>query len=382
MKIRIYYIEFFLLLAVFSSVVQFGIYESSALFPATLIVVSALLFLKVNYFNLEKHVLNMLGFVALAFVYSLLASLLQQSFEAVVTFGFFTLAAALFTLVGYNAQFNLRVYYKYFLYICLIVCLMSFLSGFSVYQFKGVYSNENQMGLFASVLFGIYLIILIADSNKESLGYKALLLGSCFVFFIFMLASNSRTSLISALVPLGLLGLFSALQLVKFKYYSFWMSKSAAAKFALLALFLCGFYILFNNLGYVEPIITKFEATAANGDITSDRAYRWLIALQYISPIASGQQLYMGAGVGGVHNNYLHLSLVFGWIGALLFYTPFIYMLYRSVLEIFKGKNLAAQLCFFSSLYFIIFSIAEVGSAVFLIWLCFISFGYLLSGRK
>ncbi|WP_298973394.1 O-antigen ligase [uncultured Psychrobacter sp.] len=381
MKIKNYYIELLLVISVFGSVIQYGVYKSSILFPATFLLTSLLLFLRVNYFKINKKMIAFLGFITVIFIYSIIASLLQQSYVPIATLGFFCLAAFLFTLQGFNRVFDLHVFYKLFLFASLVFCILSFMTGFSIYQFRGIYENPNQLGIFSSALFGVYLLIVLDNNSKEKIRYKFFLLTSCFILLIFLLASNSRTSLISMVAPLLALGFIYLYKSTRFNKSSLIISKKSVRNFTIFTLALASLFFLLYYLGYIDPVINKFEVTSSKGDITSDRSRRWYVALDYINPVDSSQQQYSSTKAGGVHNNYLQLALNFGWVGTFLFYIPFLYMLCKSAIEVFRKNNLASKLCFYLTIYFMILSLAEVGSAIFVIWLCFISFGYLLSGR-
>lgn len=352
--------------------IQFGIYRLSFIFPAATILCLFLVFFQKELFKLNLNNFKVIGclYTFLIF-YSVLASFIQQSLEPLLVYGFFTLATLLCVLIPTYRKFNLRYFLNGFLVFCLVICLLSFILGISVFRFSGVFDNPNGMGRFASIIFGVYLLYFL-HTDKKNKFIRFILIVSIFIFLCFLLFSNSRASLLSSLIPLIILS-------AVYFYKSFSKNFRFFSKKALLYIFMTtifasiSLFTLF-RLGAFDELINKIYLTYTLGNITQDRSLRWDKAFDYVSFFGAGSQIYESSGLSEVHNNYLGQALLFGSIGSFLFFTPLFYILFKSFSKTISSSTLASQLCFFCSCYFLIYSTVETGAAIFVVWLTFISY--------
>lgn len=366
-----FFLSFALFLLTTASIVQFGIYPVGFLFPATVILSIFIVITQKQVFHSGLSQLRELFyFYFILILYSCLASLIQNKVDPLVNYGFFSLCVFTCILSANPPMFKLEDFFNKLLIIFIIICILSLFFGLTPYRFSGVFYNPNGMGRFASISFGV-LIIYLLNYKDKSLLIKYTLMISAFVLFIFTLFSNSRGALLSAIIPLFTLALifyFNSFRKIRFfkrktVYYATW---------SIILIPLTSYLLL--KSGALSEVINKFHITAARGDITQDRATRWHDAIPYINYFGNGSDIYNRTNLTDVHNNYIGQALLFGSIGAFLFFIPFIYILFKSIFYLKRKQSLAAQVCFFSSSYFLIYSTIETGAAIFVVWICFIAY--------
>lgn len=307
--------------------------------------------------------------------YAAISSIVNQSFDTFLVYGFFFLATFVCLLTSSIKFFNFERMLNIFLILSLFLCGISLVKGFSFYRFEGVFDNPNGMGRFASIVFGIYVLYFLSLNGKGL--YKYFVGGATVLFFVFLLSSNSRGSLLSALIPLLALGVIYFLSSFD-KGARFFSRKSMRYILYYVVLGVC-VLLVFLKLGFFDEIINKMTMVYELGNVTQGRSERWRQALPYISFFGQGASIYTSTDLAEVHNNYIGQALLNGIAGSILFFIPFFYISLKSLIINFHKPTLASRISFFCSSYFLLYSSIETGAAIFVVWLGFISYSVMVN---
>lgn len=358
------------------SVIQFGIYRASYIFPLATVLVLAMLVFQNGFYKVDfkKFKFILIVYILLVF-YAAISSIVKQSFDTFLVYGFFFLATIVCLLTSSIKVFNFERMLNIFLILSLFLCGVSLVKGFSFYRFEGVFDNPNGMGRFASVVFGIYILYFLSLNDKGL--YKYFVGGAAVLFFVFLISSNSRGSLLSALVPLLALGVIYFLSSFN-KGVRFFSIKSIRYIFYYVFLGICAF-LVFLKLGFFDEIINKMTMVYELGNVTQGRSERWQQALPYISFFGQGSSIYTSTDLAEVHNNYIGQALLNGIAGSILLFIPFFYVCLKSLIIDFHKSTLASRISFFCSSYFLLYSSIETGAAIFVVWLGFISYSVMVN---
>lgn len=358
------------------SVIQFGIYRAGYVFPLATVLVLAMLVFQNGFYKVDfkKFKFILIVYILLVF-YAAISSIVNQSFDTFLVYGFFFLATIVCLLTSSIKFFNFERMLNIFLILSLFLCGVSLVKGFSFYRFEGVFDNPNGMGRFASVVFGIYILYFLSLNDKGL--YKYFVGGAAVLFFVFLISSNSRGSLLSALVPLLALGVIYFLSSFN-KGVRFFSIKSIRYIFYYVFLGICAF-LVFLKLGFFDEIINKMTMVYELGNVTQGRSERWQQALPYISFFGQGSSIYTSTDLAEVHNNYIGQALLNGIVGSILLFIPFFYVCLKSLIINFHQSTLASRISFFCSSYFLLYSSIETGAAIFVVWLGFISYSVMVN---
>lgn len=380
--------ELLVLLIVVSSVIQFGIYRNALLFPfATMFALVAYFFLAGRKVVLYKEkILTPFTLLFLLILSSFFSSFKNHTLDPLLVYAYFSLAFFSIAILCWSASFNQR---RFWLFLGMVFLIFNFLNfyffGLSGYRYTGFFDNPNGMGRYSSIVAMISVLLIVyavkeswRDSEKAVI---ALLLCSSIVL---LLASNSRTSLISALFPLFFLSLaiFIKWILVSLIGPGFFAKKTTVKhSFLFFAFLVFGvIIILWNDLHY--EVYEKFSTTLYAGDLTQGRLDRWRVAFGNLEWFGRGRGVYEQLMLGEVHSNYLSQALIFGIVPAFMFFSIFFYVTLIAFLNFLRDGELNGAGAFICISYFLIYSLAETGSAIFVVWLGFLFFFLMLRESK
>ena len=369
-------LSFALIALIIGSLIQFGIYRAGYIFPFATIFALILLVFQNSFYKIDfkKFKFVSITYVLLVF-YAAISSIVNQSFDTFLVYSFFFLATALCVLTPSIKCFDFPKMLDVFLIVSLSLCFFSLLQGFSFYRFEGVFDNPNGMGRFASIVFGIYALYFLSLNGRGL--YKYFVGGAAALFFVFLLSSNSRGSLLSALIPLG--GIAVVYFLSSFNKGVRFFSKRAIKHITVYVFLGVCVLFAFLKLGFFDEIINKMTMVYELGNVTQGRSERWQQALPYISFFGQGSSIYTSTDLAEVHNNYIGQALLNGIAGSILLFIPFFYVCLKSLIIDFHKSTLASRISFFCSSYFLLYSSIETGAAIFVVWLGFISYSVMVN---
>ena len=149
--------------------------------------------------------------------------------------------------------------------------------AFTMYRYKGFYTNANSMGMFAAGLIHMTVGVLYSYTNierKKKLFFYSILSSS----ILFLLASNARSALISSLLVILLIPLiefYKSIGILTLKIYINYLKRF----FYFLTLIALFFLIIYYS-GLLDNTIDKFVIKAKAGDISDGRLQSWIIQIQ------------------------------------------------------------------------------------------------------
>lgn len=198
---------------------------------------------------------------------------------------------------------------------------------FSLRRYPGVFNNPNSMGWFAGGLIHMTAGALYGYGRHMHSRTRWFLLFTLGIFFILLLASNSRAALASVLVVTAVLTFLRLKQAVNLRRMTL-HHKSLLSVLALVGATVFVGVISF-ALGWLDEVIAKTITSAAGDDITQSRAGAWIASLQHWTWFGLGPNYVEAIGRDGLasgHSTWIsHLSR-YGLVGATLFMSLLIYV--------------------------------------------------------
>lgn len=198
---------------------------------------------------------------------------------------------------------------------------------FSLRRYQGAFNNPNSMGWFAGGLIHMIAGALYGYGRYMHSRTRWFLLSALGIFFILLLASNSRAALASVLAVIAVLTLLRLKQAVNLRR----MTLHRRAFLSVLALVSTTVFVgaISFALGWLDGVVEKTIITAAAGDITQSRAGAWIASLQHWTWFGLGQGYAEDIGREGLasgHSTWIsHLSR-YGAVGVTLFMGLLIYI--------------------------------------------------------
>lgn len=362
-----YLSAFFMVIIVLSSVIQFGIYRDFPLFPMTVLACGVLFVFFNGIVVLKVFPPVVCFFIFVVMFFSIISSLKLGGIDALFDYGFFFFSAY---IVSYIARGMDVRFFIHFLYIVvLLLCVGSFINGFSWYRFEGLYDNPNGMGRFSTGFLGVLILWVYYGSS----GYKSkvVLWGLLAVLLVFSLASNSRGSIASMVFPFFIMLSFFSVKRFLFLSVDRYINKTLLLRVVGLLLLIFSFLGVLGFFGGFDEVLDKFSTTSERGDLSQGRLDRWDAVFPYITALGMGKDAPLLYGVEALHNNYLSLSFYFGYLTAIPFYLVFICLSTISFIRWEQGRGACYSFSFFCFSYYCFYSVVEAGSAIFIVWLGF-----------
>ncbi len=177
--------------------------------------------------------------------------------------------------------------------------------NFNVSAYFGIWQNPNNFGIFSATLMAgtVYFLHRAVEKNKPVAGlfWGAMTL----LFFILILSSGSRTSLVAGVFLAGLLIVMSRLR--------FWV------KISLFLVSLLGWQlILYSSLPIFSPVQIKFSRDTHSAAILSGREKIWEEIIRGASLVGNEQDYFNTYfGIGG-HNSFIEVLGVYGIIACFM----------------------------------------------------------------
>lgn len=245
--------------------------------------------------------------------------------------------------------------------------LSGLLFGVDLFGFgkQGLFANPNNFGLFSAYCFLLSLFLFKISNYKK---FSCLSLIICFLMVIF---SVSRLCI--------LLVVFVSLSF--FIYDFFIKGKYKNISSYIFIIFLISLLITSYYLGYFNQIFEKNNAVDDVGDLSNGRLDMWISAIDRITLWGNGVDFYKYMDTT-VHNNYLHVSVVYGLLISLNFLFLYCYFLLKSLIIFYKRKDIFIFTAIISTLFLMIFWCFEVGSSLFVVWFNFLLIGYAVNRSR
>jgi len=226
-------------------------------------------------------------------------------------------------------------------------------TSFTFYRFRGFFSNANSMGMFVAFIMHMIIGVLYAFKNSLSRLSKIYFYLIFFLSTIFLLASNSRSAILSVIVVLGVVLVIELFKRIKFSNGKIYFSnlRGILRLFSLIILF-C---VIIYWTGALDNTIEKFfikRATVVT-DISDGRISGWLFAIKnwnwfgyfdFVEFAELNGMLRVGHSTWISHLNNFGLSATFFFIFWILF------MLYWAWRQIRTEKDSSSVIVFFLTL--------------------------------
>lgn len=302
--------------------------------------------------------------------FSVFVSLSQNSLDPLVTYSFFAMAAFICILFGANASdrdiermasLQLVIFFALCAY-----CLVS--QSFRLWRFRGAFDNSNGMGRFAFTQVVLCLIYWRLRQETPIKTNLALNLAALATALIFLLASQSRTALAATAVS-GAIFLLSQVRFTRMK-----VRKRDLIRILLAVGGISIFAIASYQTGLWTELANKMSDTLESGDISQSRFGMWEIALQNLT--LYGYADYQSVlNIRSAHNNYLHMSLNYGTVSAILYFGALLIIALLGWVSWRRAATASGVSAVMAAAGLLMYFMGESGAAIALVWVTYIFAG-------